>query len=122
MAVFISELCPPLGWLLHCGSTVFNIKSELFFFSSGVILAVTIRDLKIQHRDGNENVKKITRLISKISTCITKCVISRFMENVKKCVGIIALKVERNQIYFLSDVPVAVASLDLKVLIFSLRL
>ena len=41
------------------------------------------------------------------------------MENVKKCVGIIALKVERNQIYFLIDVPVAVASLDLKFLIFS---
>ena len=68
LAVFISQLCPPLGWLLHCGSTVFNIKSELFFFSSGVILAVTIRDLKIQQRDGNENVKKITGLISKTIT------------------------------------------------------
>ena len=68
LAVFISQLCPSLGWLLHCRSTVFNIKSELFFLSSGVILAVTIRDLKIQHRDGNENVKKITRLISKTIT------------------------------------------------------
>ena len=68
LAVFISQLCPSLGWLLHCRSTVSNIKSELFFLSSGVILAVTIRDLKIQHRDGNENVKKITRLISKTIT------------------------------------------------------
>ena len=31
----------------------------------------------------------------------------------------VALKAERNQIYVLSDVPVAVALLDLKVLIFS---
>ena len=42
------------------------------------------------------------------------------MENVKKCVGIIALKAERTQIYFLSDVLVAIALLDLKVLIFFL--
>ena len=41
------------------------------------------------------------------------------MENVNKCVGIIALKAERTQIHFLSDVLVAVASLDLKVPIFS---
>ena len=31
------------------------------------------------------------------------------------CVGIIAIKTERTQIHFLSDVLVAVASLDLKV-------
>lgn len=36
------------------------------------------------------------------------------MENVKKCVGIIALKAERTQIYFVSDVLVAIALLDLK--------
>ena len=33
----------------------------------------------------------------------------------KKWVGIIAIKTERTQIHFLSDVLVAVASLDLKV-------
>ena len=44
------------------------------------------------------------------------------MENVNKCVGIIALEAERTQIDFLSDVLVAVASLDLKVPIFSYRL
>ena len=37
-----------------------------------------------------------------------------------KRVGIIAVKTERPQIHFLSDVLVAVASLDLKVSIFSL--
>ena len=76
-----------------------------------------------------------------------KCLISRFMEDVNnqrqisflflslnlvswnsasegfaynwqsKWVGIIAIKTERSQIHFLSDVVVAVASLDLKVLI-----
>ena len=34
-----------------------------------------------------------------------------------KCVGIIAIKTERMQIHFLRDVLIAVASLDLKVLI-----
>ena len=39
------------------------------------------------------------------------------MENVNKCAGIIAVKAEKTQIYFLSDVLVTVASLDLKVLL-----
>ena len=38
-----------------------------------------------------------------------------------KWVGIIAIKTERSQIHFLSDVVVAVASLDLKSLLGSLR-
>ena len=39
------------------------------------------------------------------------------MENVNKCAGIIALKAEKTQIYFLSDVLATVASLDIKVLL-----
>ena len=115
---------------------IYHKEQTLIFFSSGDILAVTIRDLKIQKRNGNENVQNIIGLMSKTITLhehhtfltflcrfytntTWKGLISRFMENVNKCVGIIALKAERTQIHFLSDVLVAVASLDLKVPIFS---
>ena len=77
------------------------------------------RDFKIQRRDGNENVKKQQLCTCSTLFCIFLCRFCRLRrENAYiwqgKCVRIIAINTERMQTYVLSDVLVAVASLDLK--------
>ena len=77
------------------------------------------RDFKIQRCDGNENVKKQQLCTCSTRFCIFLCRFCRLRrENAyiwqSKCVRIIAINTERMQTYVLSNVLVAVASLDLK--------
>ena len=77
------------------------------------------RDFKIQRCDGNDNVEKQQLCTCSTRFCIFLCRFCRLRrENAyiwqSKCVRIIAINTERMQTYVLSDVLVAVASLDLK--------